>query len=65
MGIRTPHDVEIQHARQLQVVNVVALAANEPCIFNPFSTVTQAMNFSHVSLPPSFYLRHIERPSQY
>ncbi len=40
MSIRTADNVQMQHAGQFEIVNVIALTANEAGIFDSFSRVT-------------------------
>ena len=46
VGVRAAHDAQEQHARQLDIVDVIALALQEALILHPFSTVADPLNYS-------------------
>ena len=46
VGVRAAHDVEVEHARQLDVVDVVALAAHEARVFLAPDPVADALSRS-------------------
>ena len=48
VGVRAAHDVQVQHARELDVVDVVALAADEARILLALHRVAHAADFGDV-----------------
>ena len=53
VGVRAPRDVEVEHLRQDDVVDVVALAAQEAGVFLAEDGVSEAPALSHRSSPSS------------
>ena len=69
--IRTAHDVEIEHAGQVHVVDVITLAAKEARIFFAFDGVAHATDFGRcfwrhlMHLPRASSAQRIDMPSRY
>ncbi len=53
VGVGTSDDVEVQHSRKLDVVDVVSLAADETRVFLTANGVSEPATFNHWILPSS------------
>ena len=53
MRVRAAHDVEVQHARELHVVDEIPAAADEPGVFLALDRVADATQLyrTHYALP--------------
>ena len=48
MGDGAPQRLHVQHAGELEVVDVVALATDEACVLNPLATGTETADLYFV-----------------
>ena len=58
MGMRRAHEIAVQHARQLQVVDVVALALGEADVLDPLALAAHAFEGGFTLFPRGSQVVH-------
>ena len=58
MGVRRPDEIAVQHARQFQVVDIIALALGEARILDALALAAHAFETGFALFPRGSYVVH-------